>query len=42
MCRKDYDISIKDLKIEGKKRCLVKEFLNGINNKEEYKGKALK
>lgn len=42
ICTRDYDISIKDLKIEGKKRCFVKEFLNGINNKEEYKGKVLK
>ena len=42
VCTKDNDISIKDLKIEGKKRCIVKEFLNGINNKEEYKGKVLK
>ena len=42
VCTKDYDISIKDLKLEGKKRCFVKEFLNGINNKEEYKGKVLK
>lgn len=42
VCTKDYDISIKDLKLEGKKRCFVKEFLNGINNKEEYRGKLLK
>ena len=39
---KDFDISIKDLKLEGKKRCQVKEFLNGINNKKEYIGKVLK
>lgn len=42
VCTKDFDINIKDLKLEGKKRCLIKQFLNGINNKEEYKGKVLK
>lgn len=34
---KDYQILLKDIKLEGKKRCLVKEFINGIK-KEEYIG----
>ena len=42
ICTSDYDISIKDLKLEGKKRRLIKEFLNGINNKKEYEKKVLK
>lgn len=42
ICTNDYDISVKDLKLEGKKRCLIKEFLNGINNKKEYEKKVLK
>jgi len=38
---RDFVIRITDIKIEGKKRCLVKDFVNGIN-KEEYVGKVLK
>ena len=38
---KDYNIKLLDIKLEGKKRCLVKEFINGIN-KENYLGKVLK
>lgn len=34
---KDYIIKLKDIQLEGKKRCLVKDFLNGIK-KEEYVG----
>jgi len=34
---KDYLIKIKDIKLEGKKRCTVKEFINGIK-KEDYIG----
>ena len=34
---KDYLIRLKDIKLEGKKRCLVKDFINGIK-KEEYIG----
>lgn len=34
---KDYLIILKDIKLEGKKRCLVKDFLNGIK-KEDYIG----
>ena len=34
---KDYQILLKDIKLEGKKRCLVKDFINGIK-KEEYIG----
>lgn len=34
---KDYQILLKDIKLEGKKRCLVKDFLNGIK-KEDYIG----
>lgn len=34
-------IKLLDIKLEGKKRCLVKEFINGIK-KEEYIGKVLK
>lgn len=34
---KDYLIKLKDIKLEGKKRCLVKEFINGIK-KEDYIG----
>lgn len=36
---KDKIIKLTDIKIEGKKRCLVKDFLNGIK-KEEYLGKV--
>ena len=34
---KDFQILLKDIKLEGKKRCLVKDFINGIK-KEEYIG----
>lgn len=34
-------IALTDIKLEGKKRCLVKDFINGINIKE-YIGKELK
>jgi methionyl-tRNA formyltransferase len=36
----DYIIKLLDIKLEGKKRCLVKDFINGIK-KEEYIGKEL-
>ena len=38
---KDYIIKLLDIKLEGKKRCLIKEFINGIKP-EEYIGKVLK
>lgn len=38
---KDLQILITDIKLEGKKRCLVKEFVNGIDNKD-YINKILK
>ena len=38
---KDYIIKLIDIKLEGKKRCLVKDFVNGINTKD-YIGKILK
>ena len=38
---KDYIIKLIDIKLEGKKRCLVKDFVNGIKL-EEYIGKVLK
>lgn len=38
---KDFDIILTDIKPEGKKRCLVKEYLNGIK-KENYLRKVLK
>lgn len=38
---KDNLLKITDIKLEGKKRCLVKDFINGIN-KKEYIGKVLK
>lgn len=38
---KDYTIKLLDIKLEGKKRCKVSEFINGINPKE-YLGKVLK
>lgn len=34
---KDYQILLKDIKLEGKTRCLVKDFINGIK-KEDYIG----
>ena len=38
---KDLIIKLTDIKLEGKKRCLVKDFINGIKI-EEYIGKVLK
>lgn len=38
---KDFLIILTDIKLEGKKRCLVKDFINGINT-NEYVGKVLK
>ena len=38
---KDFVIKLTDIKIEGKKRCLIKDFVNGIKE-EEYVGKVLK
>jgi len=35
---KDYIIKLIDIKLEGKKRCLVKDFINGIK-KEDFIGK---
>lgn len=37
----DYLLALKDIQIEGKKRCLVSDYLNGIN-KEELINKKLK
>lgn len=37
----DYIIKFTDIKLEGKKRCHVQDFVNGIK-KEEYIGKVLK
>lgn len=37
----DFIIKLTDIKLEGKKRCLVKDFINGIKV-EEYIGKVLK
>lgn len=37
----DFIIKLTDIKLEGKKRCLVKDFVNGIKL-EEYIGKVLK
>lgn len=37
---KDFIIKLTDIKLEGKKRCLVKDFINGIKI-EEYIGKVL-
>lgn len=37
----DFIIKLTDIKLEGKKRCLVKDFINGIRL-EEYIGKVLK
>ncbi len=36
----DYLIKITDIKLEGKKRCLIKDFINGIKV-EDYEGKVL-
>lgn len=38
---KDNIIKIKDIKLEGKKRCKVTEYLNGIKNKNELINKVL-
>jgi len=35
----DYIIRLIDIKLEGKKRCLVKDFINGIK-KEDYIGEV--
>lgn len=37
---KDYVIKLTDIKLEGKNRCLVQDFINGVK-KEEYIGKVL-
>jgi len=37
----DYIIKLIDIKLEGKKRCLVKDFVNGIKE-DDYLGKVLK
>jgi len=37
----DYIIKLIDIKLEGKKRCLVKDFVNGIKE-DDYVGKVLK
>ena len=38
---KDYLIKIKDIKLEGKKRCMVSEYLNGIHDKSSLLGGTL-
>lgn len=38
---KDYLIKLKEIKLEGKKRCTIKEFVNGIK-KEDYIGVMFK
>lgn len=38
----DYKIKITDIKLEGKTRCLVKNYLNGISDKTSLIGKILK
>jgi len=38
---KDFVVKLTDIKLEGKKRCLVKDFINGIKT-EDYIGKVLK
>jgi len=38
---KDYLIKILEIKLEGKKRCVVSEYLNGVQNKQELIGKVL-
>lgn len=35
-------LSINDIKLEGKKRCKVRDYLNGINDKNSIVGKVLK
>jgi methionyl-tRNA formyltransferase len=39
---KDFLLAIKEIKLEGKKRCLVKDYLNGISDKKSLIGKVLK
>lgn len=36
----DFLIKIIDVKLEGKKRCLINDFLNGIHDKSSYIGKV--
>ena len=38
---KDYLIKVLEIKLEGKKRCMVSEYLNGVQNKKELIGKVL-
>ena len=38
----DFKIKILDIKIEGKARCLVRDYLNGISDKNSLIGKVLK
>ena len=38
---KDYLIKVKDIKLEGKKRCMVSEYLNGIHDKSSLLGGIL-
>jgi len=37
---KDYLVKILELKVEGKKKCMAVEYLNGIQNKKELIGKV--
>ena len=37
----DYLIKVLEIKLEGKKRCMVSEYLNGVQNKKELIGKVL-
>ena len=38
---KDYLIKVKDIKLEGKKRCMVSEYLNGVHDKSSLLGGIL-
>ena len=38
----DYLIKILEIKFEGKKKCVVSDYLNGVQNKKELIGKILK
>lgn len=38
---KDYLIKVKDIKMEGKKRCMVSEYLNGVHDKSSLLGGIL-
>lgn len=38
---KDYLIKIKEIKLEGKKRCMINEYLNGIHDKSSLLGGIL-